>query len=795
MNTNRAKARGVTLPTSPDVMVGRAREVSLIRDRLKNREIRLVTLCGVGGIGKTRLALEIARSVQTDFADGSRFVDLAAFREPPLVLSAILSCINARHTGRRLLLDALKRALQRRHLLLVLDNFEQVLQAAPLIAELLKDCPALTILATSRAPLRLSWEHEFPVGPLEIPDKELYRQPHELAACPSVALLLERMGRVGVADTQELDDLVALAEICRRLDGIPLAIELAAARARLLPPRAMLARLERPLNLLTAGPRDTPARHQTLRKTFDWSYDLLTDVDQKLFRQLGVFVGGCTIEAAARVSDGHSPVDVMFLDSLGRLVEASLLRREEQGPAREARLSMLEPIREYALERLQASGEADLVRQRHAIAYLELAELADPELRGARQTEWLARLERDHGNLRVAQRWFIERGDVERSLRMAAALSWFWWISGFIREGLERLKEVLAQQAPHPRGALVTLARANALCGAGVLAYQQGDLASSSAHMHAALALYEHSGDARGRGLVLNTLGNCALVQGDVSRAELLYEQSLEAHRAAGDVRGQAQTMTNMGLVAFQSKNYDRAHRLLIESLSMERALGDTHGVAFALGSLGLVQCYRGELVAAQASFRESLSLWRDAGGRAYLPLLLEAYAVALAAGGDGLRAVRVAGGAAALREEIDAPRPAVWTPELNRWLDMARAAIGREASTKAWNEGLALSVEEVIAEALAAERLTGPRVMPVSSSKASDEPKALPSGLTPREAEVLRMVASGDTNKEIAGKLVVSIATVERHLANIYGKIGARGRADATAFAITHSLHQPTRQ
>jgi non-specific serine/threonine protein kinase len=706
------------------------------------------------------------------------------------VLSAISASIDARHIGRRPLLDALKQYLQRRHLLLVLDNFEHVLAAAPIVGELLAECPALSILATSRAPLRLTWEHEFPVGPLPVPDTNLDRRPEELVACPSVALLLEGMDRVGLTGGTDPQDLVVLADICRRLEGIPLAIELAAARARLFPPRALLDRLRHPLELLTGGPRDTPARHQAIRKTFDWSYDLLADSDQRLFRNLGVFLGGCTVEAAARVTVAATAADVEFVDALERLLESSLVRRSASAPAgKEPRLVLLEPVREYALERLDASGEADDVRQRHAIVYLELAELADLELKGPRQGEWIARLEREHGNLRLALRWFIECGDVARSLRMAAALSWFWWVRGYGREGLERFSEVLSLPSPEPPNGSLAMVRARALSGAGVLLYWHGDFEAASVHTHAALELYTEAGETRGCGFALNMLGNCALAQGDLDRSELLYEQSLAAYRVAADKRGMSQTLTNLGLVAHQRKNYDRANTLLTESVSMERAAGDARGVAIALGGLGIVQCYRGEFARSEATLRESLSLWRDMPERAVLPLLLEFCAVLAVATGNRLRALRVAGAAAALRDQIEAPRPPVWTPELHRWLEIARAAAGAELSAKAWNQGLALSADEAIAEALGADATPGIGRTPESSDQTRAERESLPGGLTMREAEVLRMVAAGNTNKEIANALVLSVATVERHLANIYTKIGARGRADATAFAITRGF------
>lgn len=773
MSTSGTRAPGKSLPASASRLIGRAGELARIEALLDDNQARLITLTGVGGIGKTRLALEVARARQLSFRDGARFVDVAPIQDPALLLSGIATAIDLRHTGSEPLLDVLKRALGKLCVLLVLDNFEQATEAAPVLADLLGECPELTIIATSRVPLRLTWEYEIGVVPLEVPPPELDARPSELLDVPSVALLLERMGQLGRSEP----DLIALAEIARRLDGIPLALELAAARARLLSPRALLEHFARPMQILTGGPRDAPARHQSLRAAFTASYEHLGQTDQHVFRELAVFEGGCSIERVARVTVACSN-EADVLDCLERLMEAGLLRRTEDPSALPTRVRLLEPVREYALEHLEASGERDTTAARHAAAYLELAEDAEPRLRGPDQNRWLAVLGSENDNLRAALRWFLSRGDAERSLRMVGALAWYWWVLGMVREGIERATEALDLPIPRSESAVYLAARARALSGAGILSYWQGEFATADKHLRASLQLESELSDSRGHGFTFNMLGNCAQAKGDLTEAERLYEQSLQACRAAGDTRGAAQAIMNLGLVAFNRKRLDRAETLLTETIALQRTAGDVRSLGFALGTLALVDCYRRNFGAAQTHLRECLSLWQDQRDRALLPLLLETCAVIAIAAGNGVRGLRLAGAATAIRDQTGAVRPPVWMPELERWIERARATTGRAESASAWDEGQHLSASEALAEA-----------MRVDTAGANVQTGSALSGLTPRETEVLAMVASGATNREIAAKLVVSVATVERHVANIYAKIGARGRAEATAFAITRGL------
>jgi predicted ATPase/DNA-binding CsgD family transcriptional regulator len=749
-------------------LIGRSLEQRNVHELLAGSNVRLVTLCGPGGIGKTRLALEIARKLEAHFADGARFVNLTAYREAGPVLSAMAAAIRPGSPAKRPSVAALARWLQPLHILLVLDNFEQVQDAAPLVAELVAACPRLTVLVTSRAPLHLTWEHIITVGPLP--------------ASAAVALFLERSAAAGQDTNRTEKDLTSVTQICRRLDGIPLAIELAATRTRELSTVSLLTRLDRMFDVLTVGPRDGPPRHETLRSAFDWSYDLLTEFDRQTFRNLGVFVGGCSLEAAARICGARTPPDHRFIDAVGRLVDSGLINSATDAETSESRLQLLEPLREYAVEKLRVANEYEVVANRHANFYLDLAELVEPEIRGPRQATSLALLNREHANLLAALRWFTGCGVAESSLRMASALGLFWWASGYTRDGLEWLQFVLAMPGAESTDAAMTFARANALAAAGSLLFWHADVQASEVYNRRALALYDANSDPRRRAHALNELGNCAASSGELDRAEALYLRARELYAAAGDDRGVAQSVMDVGLIAFYRGKYAQAEELLTQSVSAVSAAGDTRGVSMAFRCLAMAQCYRDDFAAARASVRAGLLLSTDVRDRAFIPILLEAAGIIAIATGDCIRGLRLGAAAATLRDDMDMPIRPVWKRELMSSLERARTAIGPEKSAEAWAQGLTLGVSAAIAEAASTDDSTGADVADVRG----------PARLTHRETEVLRLLASGHTNKEIAGAIGLSIATVERHVANMYGKIHARGRAEATAFAITRGLFAP---
>jgi predicted ATPase len=457
------------LPTPLTPLVGREQEIAAVCALLLRPEVRLVTLTGTGGVGKTRLAVHVAAEVLADFPDGVFFVSLASLSDPALVLSTIAQILDVKESGARPLSELLTACLRDKHLLLCLDNFEHLLEASPQLTNLLRVCPHLAILVTSRAVLHLQGEHLFPVPPLAVPDLTgLPLTAETLPDSAAVALFLQRARAIQPTIQLTSTNARPTAELCIRLDGLPLAIELAAARIPLFPPQALLARLNQRLHLLTSGTRDVPARQQTLRNTIAWSYDLLSQDEKTLFRRLAVFVGGCTFEAAEAVCTAHGDLEIDVLEAVAALVDKSLLRQEEQADG-QPRLLMLETIREYALECLKASGEAEAVQRQQAIFFLRLSQEAEPKIRSAEQSTWRTRLEAEQDNLRATLRWTLSSQEVEMGLQLAGALLAFWRVSNQDREGRNWCEQVLALPGARAR----TVARAKVLLAAGIMTMTQ----------------------------------------------------------------------------------------------------------------------------------------------------------------------------------------------------------------------------------------------------------------------------------------------------------------------------------
>ena len=597
------------LPVRHMPLINRRQEIAALPALLQRPDVGLVTLTGPGGIGKTRLALRVAADLLGDFEDGVYFVELVPIRDPVLVVPTIAQALGVRDEGERPLLDSLKERLRARQMLLVLDNFEQVVAAAPLVAELLANSPKVKVLATSREALHLSEEYEFPLSPLDVPDMGQLPEIEPLSQYAAVQLFIQRAKALKPDFSVTNENAPAVAEICCRLDGLPLAIELAAARIKLLSPEAILVRLESRLKLLTGGARDLPIRQQTLRNTIDWSYDLLDEDERKLFRRLAVFVNGFTLEAAEAVCNATGDLEVDVFDGIASLVDKSLLRHEV-GPGHESRFVMLETLREYAREKLMGAEEMAPAQDNHLNFFLNLVEAAAPQMQGAEQEWWWQRFEAEHDNLRAALQWSQRLDKAEIGLRLVTVLWRFWEVRGYLSEGRQWLEAMLAQSNGTPA------LRAKALAGAGALARNQGDYEQATARLSESLALQRQLGDKRGIASALNHLGRVFYLRGDYKGAISLLEESLAIRRQLGDRKGMADSLGHLGLVLKALGDYERAITLHEESLALQRELADKRGIATALSNLGFVRYDQGDNSRAAALFEESLALRRELGDK-----------------------------------------------------------------------------------------------------------------------------------------------------------------------------------
>jgi predicted ATPase/class 3 adenylate cyclase len=680
-------------PTPP---IGREREVSGLRELLQEGG-RLVTLTGPGGTGKTRLGLQVAQEVLESLPDGVFFVDLAPIRDASLVASTIGHTLGLREEGGRSLLESLKEYLREKQMLLLLDNFEQVLPAAPVIAELLAHCPRLKVLVTSRAPLNLRGEQEFPVAPLALPDLQRLPATESLSGFPAVALFIERALAVRPDFNLSHQTAPAVAEICHRLDGLPLAIELAAARVRLFSPSALLTRMERRLPLLVGGARDLPARQQTLRDTIAWSYELLTEKERILFRRLSVFVGGCTLEAAEAICSVDGDLELDVLAGLGSLVEKSLLRQQE-GPEGEPRFGMLETLREYGQESLDTSGETAFIRRQHARCFLSLAETMESQFADIEPAVWLAQLEKEHDNFRAALDWCLSgEPDAEMGLRLAGALWRFWFVGGYLREGQERLVAMLAR----PGAEEPTRERARALAGAAVVAVLRGDLGPATALAEPGLLLSRELAERPSIALSLNVLGTMARYHGEYETAAARYEEALPLAREVEDRWLVSLCLYNLGTLMLLREDHERAAALYEEALALSRKANDEWFTALCLSALARLALYRGDSDRAVALLEESLSRHHAVGSRWMIAVCLDGLAGVSLARGEPERAARLLGAEDTLWE---AAGSSVWLTirgDHDRCMAAARAELGESAFSTAWAEGRAMNVEQAIGYAL----------------------------------------------------------------------------------------------
>jgi len=601
-------SRDARLPVPITSFIGREAELDAVC-RLRETA-RLVTLTGPGGSGKTRIALEVAHALARRSNGALTWVNLAPLQDPSLVLLAIAQALGVREVASQPLMDTVLELLRQRDRTVILDNFEHLLPAATVVGELLHGCERVRVLVTSRARLHLYGENEFPVTTLPVPAEvgEADVSPDELGRCPAVALFVQRAAEANPRFGLTQANAAPVAAICRRLQGLPLALELAAVRVKVLSPEALLRRLADCLDVLVGGARDLPARQQTLRATLDWSHGLLDADAQKLFRSLGVFAGSCTVEEVEAICSCPGG-QLSILDGLQALVDASLVRQEPHSHG-EPRFSMLDSIREYALERLRAAGEAETLCQSHTAFFLSLAEQAEPQLVRSEQAGWFDRLDAEQDNIRAALLWSLENGSPETGLRLASALWRFWETRGYLSEGEQWVEKGLSHR---PVAAAV---EAKALTTAGSLVRLRGDLPRARRLHTESLRLFRELGDRPGIARSLSNLGVVANELGDYVEAETLYEESLALRRELGDTWAIAVLLVNLGDVARKQGRLDEARSFFTESRTLFEDLGDMVGIAVTFNNLGEVAREEGDAAAAAALYQKSYELRLQLGDR-----------------------------------------------------------------------------------------------------------------------------------------------------------------------------------
>ncbi len=847
-------------------MLGREQEIATLRTLLQQNDVRLVTLIGPGGVGKTRLGLAVAHELLEVFEGNVSFISLASISDPELVIGTIAQSLMLKETEDPSLLDLLKALIRDRPMLVVLDNFEQVVMAASKLSELLIACQHLKFLVTSRVALHVRDEHQFPVLPLALPSLNDHPTDEDLSQCAAVALFLARARLVKPDFQVTATNTRTIAEICVHLDGLPLAIELAAARMKLLSPQALLARLDHRLEVLTGGARDVPARQQTLRNTIAWSYDLLGATERQIFRRLAVFVGSWTLEAADAICADLdlSNNGTELLERVDVLLDSSLLYRKDAGEE-EPRFAMLEVIREFALEALAERGELNGAQEAHSAYYLSLVTTGLEQRDEVWQRLWIERIEKELDSLRAALQYTLEQMEKKQdstfALRLGGTLTPFWLRSGYWSEGLAFLERALMHSEGVEKPVL-----AKALLSAGKLAFQQGNYQRAEALARESRPLFEELKDPRGEASTLEILGMVTWNRGDPSNARSLLEEALILYRQVGDEEGILNSFFALAWLARAQRDYERAQALCEESLAFSsdsgflrgmadakllkaqilfdtqadqtivrqqienvldlyrrasdkegvaacfhllgqiallqgdteqarswfehsvdqhKELGHMAGMAWAMSGIARVAFTQGNLVEAYSMYEENLSLAKALGDQELLVNCMEGFADVVSMQGKYEWAAQIWGAAEVLRDSIGQPHAPVEQVLYDSSIKALRRHLGEQAFVTAYEKGRSMSPDVALQEYMS---------IPSSPSTSSAPntrkmPKSNPDGLTPREVEVLRLVAQGLTNDQVANQLIISPRTVDTHLTSIYGKIGVSSRSAATRYAMEHHI------
>lgn len=817
-----------TLPGSLPILrarlIGRTAERDLGRALLVAEAAALLTLTGPGGVGKTRLALEVASDVAASFADGVVWVDLAPLSDPDLVPAAIAAAIGMARLSSGAVVDSLVQALQAQQRLLILDNCEHLLPGvAHLTATLLAGCPALQAIATSRAPLNIRGEQLLTVRPLPLPSPADGAQ--AINANEAVQLFIERAREQRPSFWLDHTDIEATAEICRRVDGLPLAIELVAARTSLLSPAALLPLLRDRPELLSGGMRDAPLRHRSLRDSITWSYALLTAEERTAHHRLAVFASSWTLEDAEAIINCDGQIDVFA--TVISLVEKNLVHRVE-GVTGSARYLLLETLRDFGRERLEASGEAALLHTAHAMWFARLTSEGESYLRGADQAVWLANLNAAYPNIRAALEWFTAQQDWQHALQLAGDLGHFWRASVHLGEGRRRLDALLAASAGEAGASVAAEAPAKAWSWAGTLAWAQGDFQQAEDYHRQALCLYQAAGYDAGIAFSLNHLGVLAKYQGDLGQAATHFAESLARYQAIPDQWGEALAKTRLGILALDSgdlalagatldqalsawrgfgdREYlavtlvnlgelstrigegDRAERQLKEALDLLQSIGERGVTAYALAMLGDLYRQRGASFAAAQSYRDALMLNRELGARLGIAQGLERFADLAVSHGLADQAARLLGNAAKIRREINAPSLPTEVADRQVTALAARTLLGEDAFATAWAAGEGVAELEAIGQTVAiVDGISGMadgRLAPGRQDGHRLENGPSGADLTQRERIVLQLLGQRLSDAEISQRLSIGVRTVEFHVSNILGKLGAGNRREASAIA-----------